>query len=150
MTNTDDVVDVLEQLIETCRDGENGYRQATEHAKDPELASFFRTQSAQRATFARELEAEAQRLGKSEPKDSGSVSGAVHRAWIDVKEKLGGGDTTILESVEQGEDNAKKNYEEALTKDLPENLSGLIRRQAQAVFSAHDRARTLRDARKAA
>jgi uncharacterized protein (TIGR02284 family) len=150
MTNTDEVVDVLEQLIETCRDGENGYRQAAEHAKDPELASFFRTQSAQRATFARELEAEAQRLGKSEPKDSGSVSGAMHRAWIDVKEKLGGGDTTILESVEQGEDNAKKNYEEALTKDLPENLSGLIRRQAQAVFSAHDRARTLRDARKAA
>jgi uncharacterized protein (TIGR02284 family) len=150
MTNTDEVIDVLEQLIETCRDGENGYRQAAEHAKDPELASFFRTQSTQRATFARELEAEAQRLGKSEPKGSGSVSGAVHRAWIDVKEKLGGGDTTILESVEQGEDNAKKNYEEALTKDLPENLSGLIRRQAQAVFSAHDRARTLRDARKAA
>ena len=150
MTNTDDVVDVLERLIETCRDGENGYRQAAEHAKDPELASFFRTQSAQRATFARELEAEAQRFGNAEPKDSGSVSGAVHRAWIDVKEKLGGGDTTILESVEQGEDNAKKNYEEALTKDLPENVSGLIRRQAQAVFSAHDRARTLRDARKAA
>ena len=37
-----------------------------------------------------------------------------------------------------------------LTKDLPENLSGLIRRQLQAVFSAYDRARTLRDARKAA
>ena len=43
------------------------------------------------------------KLGKPEKKESGSVEGAMHRAWVDAKVAVGGGDKTILESVEKGE-----------------------------------------------
>jgi len=119
MMNQDDPISVLETLIETCRDGEKGYKDAAEHVKRPDLKAFFAEQSVERGRFARELETELARLGKTGKKESGSVAGAMHRAWIDTKANLGGGDHTILESVEQGEDSAKEAYEKALNASLP-------------------------------
>ena len=143
--NQDDPVSVVEKLIETCKDGQNGYRDAAEHVTRPDLRSFFQEQSLERARFAQELESELPRLGKAEKKESGSVAAAIHRAWIDTKANLGGGDKSILESVEQGEDSAKDTYEKALSSSLPSELQAIIRRQAQSVRSAHDRIRSMRD-----
>ena len=151
MAEINEGIDILENLIETCRDGENGYRQAAEKVEEPEIREFFLAQSIERARFASELEAEAQRLGKPDPKRKGSVAGAVHRTWIDLKEKLGGGTKAILESAEKGEDSARDAYEKALTdQDLPPSIRPVIQRQAERVRLAHDRVRTLRDAAKAA
>jgi uncharacterized protein (TIGR02284 family) len=147
--NNQKVVEVLEKLIEVCRDGQNGFREAAEHVSDPELRSFFSEQSSERARFAEQLQGEVQRLGKPDPERKGRVAAALHRTWIDLKSALGGGDRSILEAVEQGEDNAKKNYEEALKEDLPEPIKGMIRSQAQGVIAAHDRVKLVRD-RKAA
>ena len=61
------------------------------------------------------------------------------------KANFGGGDKTILESVEQGEDSAKEAYEEALRSQLPSNLLTIIQRQAESVTSAHDKVRSMRD-----
>ncbi len=120
MAEVNDGIDILEDLIETCRDGENGYKQAAEKIDDPEIRSFFLAQSTERAQFVTELQAEAQRLGKREPEEGGSAAGAAHRAWIDLKDKLGGGTKSILESVEKGEDSARDAYEKALMdEDLP-------------------------------
>lgn len=141
----DNATSVLEKLVETCRDGENGYRDAAEHVKRPDLKSYFQEQGKERAQFARELESELSRVGKAEKKESGSVSAAMHRAWIDIKANLGGGDKGILESVEQGEDNAKETYEKALTASLPHECELIVRRQADRVMTAHDKIRSLRD-----
>ena len=148
--NNESVISVLDDLIETNRDGQDGYRDAAEHVKDPELRNFFNQQSTERARFAGELENEVQRLGEHDPKRKGSASGALHRAWLDLKANLGGGDQAILNSVEQGEDTAKKAYEKAIGQPLPQNLMAIIRRQAQIIFAAHDQAKILRDSRKAA
>jgi uncharacterized protein (TIGR02284 family) len=142
----DNVIDVVETLIETCKDGENGYRDAAEHVKRPDLKTLFLSLSLERAKFAGELQAELPRLGEHEKKDSGSVSAALHRAWIDTKVGLGGGDKTILESVERGEDNAKENYSKAMHGSLPGNVLEIVRRQASSVQAAHDKVKGLRDA----
>lgn len=146
----DKVISVLDELIETCRDGQNGFREAAEHVKSPELRTFFNEQSTERARFAGELEAEVQRLGERDPNRTGSVAGALHRAWLDLKSNLGAGDQGILNSAEQGEDSAKKAYEKALAEPLPQNLLSIIRRQAQSIFAAHDRVKMVRDRLKAA
>ena len=140
-----DAVSVVEKLIETCRDGQKGYADAAEHVKRPDLKIYFQQQSAERGGFAEELERELSSLGKSDKKPSGSVVGALHRTWIDAKANLGGGDKTILESVEQGEDSAKKAYEEALAAQLPSNLQTIVQRQAGSVKSAHDKVKSMRD-----
>ena len=143
-------ISVIENLIETCKDGQKGYQDAAAHTKRSDLKSFFNEQSLERARFAGELEAELVRLGKPDKKVSGSASAAMHRAWIDTKVALGGGDKTILESVEAGEDNAKETYEKALVSTLPGNVMEIVRRQAESVRRAHDTVRSLRDAAKAA
>jgi uncharacterized protein (TIGR02284 family) len=89
-------------------------------------------------------------LGKPDKKVSSSVSGSLRRAWIDTKVSLGGGDKTILESVEAGEDNAKESYEKAVAGDLPENIAQIVRRQAASVQRAHDKVKSLRDEARAA
>src|ERR1039457_2712115 len=136
-------VSVLENLIETCKDGQKGYQEAASHVKRSDLKTYFNEESLERSRFAGELEAELIRLGKPDKKVSGSVSGTLRRAWIDTKVSLGGGDKTILESVEAGEDNAKENYQKAVTGDLPENIAQIVRRQAASVQKAHDKVRSL-------
>jgi len=143
-------ISVVENIIETSKDGEKGYRDAAEHVKRSDLKGYFLEQSTERGRFANELQSELAKLGKPEKKVSGSASGAMHRAWIDTKVALGGGDKTILESVESGEDNAKDTYNKALSGALPSSLTEIVRRQAASVQRAHDKVRTLRDEAKAA
>jgi uncharacterized protein (TIGR02284 family) len=151
MADINDGIDILEDLIETCRDGENGFTQAAEKIKDPEIRSFFLAQSRERAQFALELQAEVQRLGKGEPQRKGSAAGALHRSWMGLKEALGGGTKSILESAEKGEDSARDAYQKALTdEDLPPSARPIVQRQAESVRLANDRVRHLRDTAKAA
>ena len=144
------VVSVLENLIETCKDGQKGYKDAAEHVKRSDLKTYFNEQSTERGSFAQELESQLAKVGKPEKKVSGSASAAMHRAWIDTKVALGGGDKTILESVEKGEDNAKETYQKALTGNLPTSIAEIVRRQAASVQRTHDKVRMLRDEAKAA
>ncbi len=143
-------VSVVEHLIERCRDGQKGFREAAEKAKAADLKAFFNEVSAERAHFAQELQAELATLGKPEKKVSGSAEGALHRAWVDTKVALGGDDHTVLDWLEHGEDVAKDAYQKALSGNLPENLRMIVRRQADSVQRVHDRVKTLRDTAKAA
>jgi uncharacterized protein (TIGR02284 family) len=148
--DNDHVISVLEKLTELCRDGQEGYRDAAEHVKSPELRNLFNQVSTARAEFAGELENEVIRLGKHDPERESTTSGAMRRKWIDLKAAMGAGDHSILSSIESGEDSAKKAYEDALNDNLPEDVKGILRRQSQEIVSTHDRIRTLRDQAKAA
>jgi uncharacterized protein (TIGR02284 family) len=141
---------VVEDLIETCKDGQKGYQDAASHVKRSDLKTYFNQQSLERASFAGELEAILVQLGKPDKKVTGSVAATLHRAWIDTKVGLGAGDHAILESVEAGEDSAKKAYNKATTSDLPQNIAQIVRRQAASVQRAHDKVKTLRDTATAA
>src|ERR1700681_1183810 len=144
------VVDVLRELININRDGEKGYQDATEHAKAADLKSFFRQQASERARFASQLEAELARLGEpTTKKESGHVAATLHRGWIDVKQSLGGGDHSLLESVEKGEDTAKESYQKALQSALPDSVLMIVREQSRAIGAAHDQVKALRDRRAA-
>lgn len=150
MADTEKVIDIVEKLIETCRDGQNGFRDAAEHVKDSGVKKLFNELSLERGQFAGELQGELIRLGKKDVKEDGTVSAALHRTWIDLKANLGGGDSSILASAEKGEDNAKKIYQEAEQENLPGDTKAIVSRQAQKVFAAHDSVRALRDQLKAA
>ncbi len=59
----DDTLDLLKELIQTCKDGETGYVHAAGVATDPQLKAYFTEQSLERARFGQELRIEAERLG---------------------------------------------------------------------------------------
>ena len=149
MLEVQELVSILEKLIATNRDGQAGYREAAEHIQDSELKGYFNEQSIERAQFAGQLESEVQRLGQLEPHDRGSAGAAFHRAWIDLKSNLGASDQSILASVEQGEEVARRTYEDVLHRELPDHVAEVIRNQAKSVFAAHDHVKLLRTKRAA-
>ena len=96
-TDNNDVVDTLNDLIETCKDGEEGFRTCAEDIKNVELKSMFSTAAQRCAQAAAELQLEVQRFG-GKPEKSGSLAGSAHRRWVDivmVQKALNGGDTCL-------------------------------------------------------
>ena len=141
----DDVDDVLNELIETSKDGEKGFRKAAEDAHDPELKSLFAEGARRCREGAAELQGVVRSLGEA-PEKSGSVAGALHRGWVSLKEAVASrDDKAILEEVERGEDYAKSRYLKALERDLPPDLRVIVERQYQGVLANHDRVRNLRN-----
>ena len=145
-----DAISVTENLIEICKDGQKGYQDAAQHVKRTDLKAYCNERSAERGRFAMELQTELAKLGKPEKKVSGTVGGTMRRAWLGTKANLGGGDKTILESVEAGENTAKNAYHKALGGVLPSSLTEIVGRQAASVQRAHEKVRVLRDEAKAA
>ena len=142
MDNTK-VISTLNSLIETLKDGEEGFRTAAEGLTDPQAKAVFQQYSRERAQMAQELQAEVRTLG-GDPEQAGSMSGSVHRGWINIKSAVTGkDDASIISEAERGEDVAKRAYEEALTASLPASAAALVSRQAVQVRAAHDKVRSL-------
>ena len=146
MESNDNVITSLNSLIETCRDGQYGFKEAAEGVERTDLKTLFYEFSQQRADFAGVLQGLVRSLG-GEPEEGGSISGAVHRSWIDIKSAVTGRDeAAILNECERGEDYAKDAYRTALEASLPANVKDVLSQQAQAVQAAHNRVKMLRDA----
>lgn len=139
----EDTLDMIAKLIETCRDGQAGYLEAAELARNHVLREFFSQQALERAKFAAALEHIAQHLGEANPSRGPSFANKMHRAWIGLKFKLGGGDASVLESVEVGENNAQSHYLQALHAGLPPDVRNAVEEQADSVSAALDQVRAL-------
>jgi uncharacterized protein (TIGR02284 family) len=151
MAQQKEIISTINSLIETLKDGQEGFKEAAEAVTDSELKSLFNKFSQQRARFATELQSQAMSLGETEPEESSSATGAMHRTWIDLKSAVtSGNDHAILAECERGEDSAVKEYEEALAADLPPAVREVVSREYAEVKSAHDRIKSLRNQAKEA
>lgn len=145
--DNDNVISHLNSLIETCRDGQNGFLEAAENVKNPQLKEFFLQTSQERARCVGDLQQEVQRLG-GDPENTGSTAAVIHRVWMDIKGTLTGqDDQSILNEVERGEDSAVSAFKSALEADLPANIRSVVESHYQQVKQAHDRAKQLRDSK---
>ena len=142
-TDNDKVISTLNNLIETCKDGEQGFRTAADGVKKSDLKTLFLTYSQQRAQFAGELQNEVLRIG-GDPEKTGSVAATLHRGWLDIKSAVTGEDEgAIIRECERGEDSAVRNYEDALKEDLPANIRSIIEQQFTQIKEADARLRAL-------
>ena len=136
---------LLNDLIETSHDGEQGYAKASRQVHDLALKGAMVEGAMRCREGARELEALAREMG-FEPARGGSLAGAVHRGWMSLR----GATTTrdapaVLAECEHGEDFARVRFEMALAEDLPAPLREVVSRQYQGVLQNHARVRELRD-----
>ena len=146
--DTNDIRSTLNGLIETCKDGEAGFRISAEELRDPQTRQLFESYANQRANFARDLQGLVVKIG-GDAETSGSTAGALHRGWLNIKAAIAGDeDKAILEEAERGEDTAVKNYRDALAKDFPSGIRAAIERQYQDVQQTHNSVRALRDSAK--
>jgi uncharacterized protein (TIGR02284 family) len=144
--SNDKAISTLNNLIETVKDGQNGFQTAAEGIKDPKVKAAFLEYSRQRAQMARELQDEVRGLG-GDPEKAGSVAASLHRGWINIKSTVTGKDEhAIIAEAERGEDVAKAEFEKALKEPLPAQVLALVQRQAGLVREAHDRVRAMEKA----
>jgi len=141
--NREELIECLNDLIETCRDGEHGFQTAADHVQNAELKKLFTQRSQQRAQFAAELQSEVRQLG-GRPAERGSVSAVFHRGWINMKSLVSGrSDDAIIAECERGEDAGLENYQRVLKQNLPPNVLPVVKHQFTEIKRSHDRIREL-------
>lgn len=138
---------VLNHLLETCRDGERGFRFASDHATGRDIKALFAALSEERRRFAEELAPHAYRLG-GQAITGGSAAGAIHRGWMNLKDAVSSHhDEVLLAEAERGERAAIHAYEEALQDMLPPTVSDIVERQYATICGVHARIAALDQAR---
>lgn len=142
---TPHTISSLQELIQINVDSRDGYRHAADATNDLTLQSMF-------VQIALDRDAQAGELGQfvawngEYPREQGSISAAILRAWMSIREALSSDDRlAVLSEMEAGEDAIMSAYKSAL-----ENLGGspindVLMRQYGAVSNTHDRIRDLRD-----
>jgi uncharacterized protein (TIGR02284 family) len=133
----------LNDLIETCKDGVNGFRTAAEGVTRPDAKALFTSRVPAIERAASELQAEVRRLG-GEPETTGSVAATVHRGWINLKAAVTGKDeAAVITECERGEEVAVKNYEDALKSGLPAESRAIVEQQYQGAVQNLAKVRAL-------
>lgn len=145
----DDVISTLNDLIETCKDGEAGFRVCADDIGDTQLKSLFESRAHGCAQAAMELQEFVRAYG-GDPETRSSLAGTLHRRWVDIKSAIAGNDEhAVLTECERGEDIAVRSYRTALDKVLPPEVRSVVERQYQGVLRNHDQVKALRDQRQA-
>lgn len=138
MPSDAEVISMLNNLIETCRDGQEGFRTAAEGVRGAELRELFHTYARQRANFTSELHDEVRRLG-GEPEQTGSLVATLHRGWMGLRAALeGADDRAVVSECERGEDVALETYRSALGTDMPASVRAMVERQFAEIKESHN------------
>jgi len=132
-------IGALKDIIEVCRDGEQGYAVAARDVQDSWLVQLFWSYSNQRARFAVALEYELQKLG-AQADSKQTMAGWIHRKWLEVRTSLDHGAAIgVLLECERGENAARAKYEKALSIPLPQRVQEVLLDQLAEIRAAHDR-----------
>lgn len=133
------IVSLLNGLIETCKDGEKGYREASEGVENAFYRMLFQEYSRQRSKFASELRGQVVMLG-GHPDRKGTVKGAIHRGWMNLKTAIAGrDDDLIVAECKRGDEIALKHYKDVLKHDLPSKLKSILEQQMGEIKSTQKR-----------
>lgn len=141
----DDIVNILNGLVETSKDGEYGFQASARYLRSPGVRQFFLSQAQQYREAASELQSLVRQLG-GKPHGSGAAREAIRRSWVAVKARLAGrSDRAILEEAKQAQDSALAIYREAYQERLPPSVRVIVERQLRGVSLNHRKVRSLRD-----
>jgi uncharacterized protein (TIGR02284 family) len=131
MVDNNDVIAILNELIETSKDGKEGFRSSAEKVEDGRLKEFFLRRSQEVGESVSELQTIVRSLGGI-PINATSIGGTLHRRWIDLKTALTNDDNmAVLIETELGENIAVAAYESALELELPAEIRAVIVRQLE-------------------
>ena len=129
---------VLNQLIETCKDGALGFQHAADLVSDAEFKTLFTDLAHRRSQVAAELLPHAQRFGGNEAAN-GTTAAALHRKWMDVRDNWSGhDDRAILAEARRGDSLTVASFKDALAGVLPASVRDMVERQYAEIRNGHD------------
>ena len=133
----EDLRNDLQDIINICKDGAEGYETAANHVEDGELKTLFLRLSQQRKGYVEELKNEALRNGM-ELNANGTIKGFFHRNWLATKAAFSSNATDkVVEESMTGEKGALETYNEVLAKhELPDYLIETLENQRKFIAGA--------------
>ena len=152
ITNTT-ITEVLQDLVKINEDRIKGYEKAGEDIEkyDEDLKVIFQDMEDQSMDNVDELQEIILSFGGKVENET-SITGSIHRAWIDMKAMFTGNDrVTVLNSCEFGEDAILKAYDSALASDAEIDAATrqVITTQRSGLEKSHDQIKKYRDLNKA-
>ena len=127
--NSTNIIFILNDLIQSCRDGQEAIRMCLAGIGDRSTREILMEREAAFAARADELQDLVLARGGT-PETGGSVGGGLRREWFNVKIAILGvnDDAWVIES-ERFQDAALRCYRKALNKELPNNVRTIVKRQ---------------------
>jgi uncharacterized protein (TIGR02284 family) len=143
--HTQDTIRTLNRLIQTCRDGEEFCRAASESVDSIKLRPLFRFRSEEWGRQGDELQALVLLL-RGDPATFGTAEAQVLRGWMKLKALIfGRSDLSVLEQWRVAQQHALARYEEALSGYLPQRIRRTVSLQADRVLDRAEQIETIRD-----
>lgn len=134
----ENVITILKELMEASKNGEQGYKDASDDIKDKGLSVLLFDYSVQRGMFVNDLRELIQSIG-GDTEFTGSILGILNRRWMDVKYGAAGSNPfSILTECLKGDSEVLKKYEIHLKQDLPENIRQIIVQQRDIIKVNYD------------
>lgn len=103
----------MKDLLIRLVDSREGYKDAAENAEQERHKKMFSDLSQKRGEYAEEIRKALSAHGEQYDTD-GSFEAGVHRFFMNIKDKLGGDDEELMESILTGESNLLEQYEGAI------------------------------------
>jgi uncharacterized protein (TIGR02284 family) len=135
----------LESVIDRLIDSQQAFQHIAQELKDETLKRYLLAESLRRAEFRGEIESVLHLEGVHDIKEGGTTAGKVHRAWADLKSRLGGGDASLLSAAAEGEDETVEAYEKAMDSFLPLPIRQLLTSQSAHIQTSHEYVKAARD-----
>lgn len=145
-TYTEEVGEKLNALLEKTYDAEKGFKKAAENVDNPSLKAYFENKAQERYNFGHELKREIRSFNQDVDK-GGSLTGTVHRAWMDLKSLFSSDDEeSMLEEAIRGEKAAVNEYEEILKEtSLPLSTKSILQSQKNIINEGLTKINALED-----
>ena len=136
----------LNDLLEKTYDAEKGFKKASENAKHSGLKSYFSNKAQERYNFGHQLKSELKSFGEK-PDKGGSVTGAAHRTWMEVKSWFSAdNDEAMLEEAIRGEKASVEEYTDVLNETtLPASTKDILQTQKTAIEKGLSNIKRLED-----
>ena len=139
------VINALNELIAVCKDNETALREIAPRLKSNGLRTLCTELATQWSGIAEALRTEVI-YEKGAPNDEGTVMGRAYRLLAQIKAVVSSDkNEAMLDELEQLSERALSKFDEAINRDLPANIAGIVELQRNHVKDAFER---IRDAKK--
>jgi uncharacterized protein (TIGR02284 family) len=133
MAEQNETLKVVNDLIATCRDSEEGFGKAAKGAQSDGLREKLTAISRKHADFADELARLVGQMG-AQPAATPHWGGILHAGWVDLETRIRPkDDKTFVAECERGEQATVDHYRGALSRELPAEVRQVIERQFREV-----------------
>lgn len=135
----------LKDLLQLNLNGQNGYAAAATDLKNEDYKTLLAGYAQERGEQANALN-ELLRAHHYTPDKTGSLAGALHEGWMNLRAALSSSDIAVFTECERADELALATYQAVIGRTTAEPILAILRHQFTNIRNAYERVKALRGA----